>query len=32
MKNYRGKNVAVLGLGRSGEAAAILLLALGARA
>ena len=31
MKNYKGKNVAVLGLGRSGEAAAILLFGLGAR-
>ena len=31
MLNYKGKNVAVLGLGRSGEAAAILLLCLGAR-
>ena len=31
MKNYQGKKVAVLGLGRSGEAAAILLFALGAQ-
>ena len=31
MKTYKGKNVAVLGLGRSGEAAAILLFGLGAR-
>ena len=31
MKNYKGKNVAVLGLGRSGEAAAILLFGLGAQ-
>ncbi len=31
MKSYKGKNVAVLGLGRSGEAAAILLFGLGAR-
>ena len=29
--NYQGKNVAVLGMGRSGEAAAILLASLGAR-
>ena len=29
--NYRDKNIAVLGLGRSGEAAALLLVALGAR-
>lgn len=29
--NYRGKKVAVIGFGRSGEAAAILLLSLGAR-
>ena len=29
--NYRGKNVAVLGIGRSGEAAAILLVCLGAK-
>ena len=31
MKNYKGKKVAVLGLGRSGEAAAILLFGLGAQ-
>lgn len=31
MNSYKGKNAAVLGLGRSGEAAAILLFALGAR-
>ena len=30
--NYRGKKVAVLGIGRSGEAAAILLVCLGAKA
>ena len=29
--NYQGKKVAVLGMGRSGEAAAILLVCLGAR-
>ena len=29
--NFRGKQVAVLGIGRSGEAAAILLVCLGAR-